>query len=248
MEPIAGLLGVDRGDLSALRYSVCSTSVRYTIDPRMISFAPTVARPQGTWREGTKDELPLLESIYRAFTKRRNGYCIGAGDLGGTGAGHQGTGYGRRSVRAEPDAIYEERGEPKGYIAYAPKYWTIRARPRGPGATRRGTRLRVANADGYRAIWEFLKTFDLANRIWMNTVRSTIRRRTSCSTRGVERDASRPLLGRILDVERRCRFGRMAPKAHRLRATRRDVPLECRPVGVRMSGGASTSRGRSRRS
>ncbi len=172
MEPIAGLLASIAAIYQRYGYSVCSTSVRYTIDPRMINFAPTIARPEGTWREGTKDELPLLESIYRQFAKRRNGYLhrapvIWEGAVLGIGAPESGAGpYGPSLI-----AIYEENGEPQGYLAYATKYMD------DSPFDRAGMGQRIIVRDyawhtptAYRAIWEFLERFDLANRIWMNTV------------------------------------------------------------------------------
>ena len=168
MEPIAGLLASIAAIYQRYGYGVCSTAVRYQIDPRMVNFAPTVPRPEGNWREGSKDELPLLERMYRDFTKARNGYLhrapqIWAGQVMGDPQFGGQAEFGPSLV-----AIYEEGGEPKGYVAYSAKFLEHATDGAGPGQ-RVMVRDYVWNTQGaYRAIWEHLKTFDLANRIWVN--------------------------------------------------------------------------------
>ena len=171
MEPIAGLLASIAAIYQRYGYAVCSTAVRYQIDPRMVNFAPTVPPAEGTWREGSKDELPLLDRMYREFSKGRNGYlhrapAIWDGQvMGNTPGGLAPAGFGPSLV-----AVYEEGGQPKGYVVYAAKFFEeSSADHAGPGQ-RVLVRDFVWNTPGaYRAIWEHIKTFDLANRIWMNS-------------------------------------------------------------------------------
>jgi predicted acetyltransferase len=66
--------------------------------------------------------------------------------------------------------VYEERGEPTGYVAYATKWFENYGD--GAGA---GQRLLVRDyawltPGAYRAMWEFFKTFDLVRRIHMGNV------------------------------------------------------------------------------
>jgi len=148
---------------------VCSTSVRYQIDPKWINFVPSLPPAEGTWREGAKDELPLLERMYREFAKSRNGYLhrapvIWEGQVFGGGGPNFDAGFGPSLV-----AIYEERGEPQGYVAYAAKFMEhAPADNAGPGQ-RIFVRDYAWNTPGaYRAMWQFFKTFDLATRVWVN--------------------------------------------------------------------------------
>ena len=169
MEPIAGLLASMAAIYQRYGYAVCSTAVRYEIDPRMIAFAPTLPPAEGSWREGSPDELPLLDRMYREFTKARNGYLHRAPVI------WDGQVLGRQPAAGNPAefgpslvAVYEEGGEPKGYLAYAAKFFEQSPDNAGPGQ-RVWVRDYVWNTAGaYRAIWDHLKTFDLANRIWVN--------------------------------------------------------------------------------
>ena len=165
-QPLAILTASIAGIYQRYGYAVCTTSVRYNIDPRWIKFAPSVPRPQGGWREGSKDELPLLEQMYREFTKRRNGYLerhpiIWESQTLGVGSQFDPVPLGPSVV-----SIYEEGGEPKGYVAWAPKWLAaFHNDAAGPGQ-RIFVRDFAWNSPGaYRAMWEMFSTFDLAVRI-----------------------------------------------------------------------------------
>ena len=203
MEPIAGLLASIAAIYQRYGYAVCSTAVRFQIDPRMVAFVPTAPRAEGTWREGTPDELPLVERMYREFAKGRNGYlhrapAIWEGQVMGRGGPAMGAGdFGPSLV-----AIYEEGGEPKGYVAYAAK--EIPA-IEGVG---QGQRVMVRDyvwqtPTSYRAIWEHLQTFDLANRIWINSAPvDDPAPHIMLDPRELHATHRDHLLGRIIDVER----------------------------------------------
>lgn len=170
MEPIAGLLASIAAIYQRYGYAVCSTAVRYSIDPRWVSLAPTVPAAEGTWREASKDELPLLDRIYREFSKARNGYlhrapAIWEGQVLGIGPGNMGpAGFGPSLL-----GVYEEAGEPKGYIAYTSKWMDGSPLDNAGPGQRLLVRDFAWNTSGaYRAIWDFLKNFDLVNRIWVN--------------------------------------------------------------------------------
>ncbi len=204
MEPIAGLLASMAAIYQRYGYAVCSTAVRYQIDPRMIAFAPTIPPAEGTWREGSKDELPLLERMYREFTKARNGYLHRAPVI------WDGQVLGRQPAAGNPAdfgpslvAIYEEGGEPKGYIAYAAKFFEQSPDNAGPGQ-RVWVRDYVWNTAGaYRGMWDHLKTFDLANRIWVNCAPvDDPAPHIMLDPRELDATHRDHLLARILDVER----------------------------------------------
>ena len=170
MEPIAGLLASMAAIYQRFGYAVCSTAVRYSIDPKYINFAPTVPEAHGSWREASKDELPLLDRLYREFSRSRNGYlhrapAIWEGQvLGLNVGGMEAGGFGPSLL-----SVYEERGEPKGYVAYAAKFFEDSPLDRAGMGQRVLVRDFVYHTfSAYRAMWDMLKTFDLANRIWVN--------------------------------------------------------------------------------
>lgn len=168
MEPIAGLLASVAAIYQRYGYAVCSTSVRYQIDPKFINFAPSLPPAAGAWREASFDERPLLETMYRQFAQPRNGYLHRApvmwdGQVFGVGGGGDPSPFGKSLL-----AVYEENGTPRGYLAYAAKWFEQSpADNAGPGQRVFVRDLVWNSISAYRAAWEFLKNFDLANRIWL---------------------------------------------------------------------------------
>lgn len=206
MEPIAGLLASIAAIYQRYGYAVCSTAVRYNIDPKYINFAPTVPRAEGTWREATKDELPQLDRLYRDFSRGRNGYLhrapaiwsgqvLGIGDTGGGALG----GFGPSLL-----SVYEEKGEPRGYVAYAARFFDDTTLDRGgPGQRVLVRDFVYHDFSAYRAMWDLLKTFDLANRIWVNAVPlDDAAPHVMLDPRELYATHRDHLLCRILDVER----------------------------------------------
>lgn len=203
MQPVAILLASIAAIYQRYGYAVCSSKYRYAIDPRWVGFAPSVPRPQGTWREVMKDDVAVLQDIYREFITQRTGYLHRAPimwdillglrpDLGGGGE------YGASII-----AVYEEHGAPKGYVAYGAK--GFETHPDGAGA---GQRVMVRDyawltPGAYRAMWDYFKTFDLAARIHVDRAPVDdpafdimLDPRELNATRGDW------LLGRIIDLER----------------------------------------------
>lgn len=201
MEPIAILLASIAAIYQRYGYAVVSSKYRYTIDPRWINIAPSVPKAAGAFREASIDERPLLDRIYRDFAKPRNGFLHRAPVVWD---GHLG-------LRADfgPDmgpsliAVYEEGGEPKGYVLYAARSFETHPDGGPPGQ-------RVAVKDyawltpgAYRAMWDHFKTFDLAARVSIFAApvddpafEIFLDPRELQATRGDW------LLGRIIDLER----------------------------------------------
>ncbi len=203
MEPVAILLASIAGIYQRYGYAVCSSKYRYVIDPKWIDLAPALPTAPGRWREGSKDELPLLESMYREFSEPRNGYLHRAPIV------WEGQIFGLRNDFGGPDvgpsliAIYEEGGVPKGYAAYAAKWIESAADGAGPGQ-RLWVRDYVWNApSAFRAMWEMFRTFDLVARVVVERAPVddpafdlALDPRELHATRGDW------LLGRIIDLER----------------------------------------------
>lgn len=170
MEPLAILGASIAGIYQRFGYAVCTTAVRYAIEPRWINFTPSLAPATGTWREGSKDELPLLENMYREFSHGRNGFLHRAPVM-----------WASQTLGSIPDpnahapgpsviSIYEENGEPKGYVAWAakwmPEWWGDR---RGPGQRVFVRDFVYLTPGAYRAMWEMLRNFDLAATVIIDT-------------------------------------------------------------------------------
>ncbi len=171
MEPLAILSASIAAIYPRYGYAVVTTSVRYNIDPRWINVAPSVPAAPGTWREGSKDELPLLERLYREYSGPRNGYLHRGTfmwetqTLGLHNPFDSGPALGPSVI-----SIYEERGEPKGYVTWAAKWLpSFHGDSAGPGQ-RIWVRDFVWNTPGaYRAMWDFFRTFDLAVRVHVDS-------------------------------------------------------------------------------
>jgi predicted acetyltransferase len=202
-EPLAILTASIAGIYQRYGYAVCASAVRYTIDPRWINLAPSLPPAPGRWREGSKDELPLLQQLYREFCTPRNGplhrapamwenQTLGLGDNAITGS------FGPSLI-----SIYEEGGEPKGYVTWAARFMESHSDGKGPGQ-RVFVRDYVWNTPGaYRAIWELLKTFDLAASIIVdNAPVDDPAMHVLLDPRELHATHRDWILGRVIDVER----------------------------------------------
>ena len=165
-EPIAILTASIAGIYQRYGYAVVTTSVRYSIDPRWIKIAPSLPKPAGAFRDGSKADLPVMERIYEAFTRERNGFLQRIEilwDMQTFGIDAQ---FDPVPLGPSVISIYEEGGEAKGYVAWAPKWLpSFHGDSAGPGQ-RIFIRDYAWNSPGvYRAMWDMFSTFDLAARI-----------------------------------------------------------------------------------
>jgi predicted acetyltransferase len=165
-EPLAILTASIAGIYQRYGYAVVTTSARYSIDPRWIKLAPSLPAAPGAFREGTKEELPLLQRIYDEFTGQRNGFLqrldvVWEMQTLGINAMFDPVPLGPSVI-----SIYEEAGEAKGYVAWAPKWLpSFTLDNAGPGQ-RIVVRDFAWNTPGaYRAMWDMFSTFDLAARV-----------------------------------------------------------------------------------
>jgi len=205
MEPIAILLASLAAIYQRYGYAVVSTAVRYQIDPRSINIAPSVPKAEGTWREGTKDDLPLLQDMYRAFIGPRTGYLHRGRDMWE----HQALGVGGEqsdSSQFGPSliSIYEEGGEPKGYALWAAKWFpSFHLDDGGPGQRVWVRDFAWHTPGAYRAMWDLLRTFDLAARVIIDLAATDDPApHIMLDPRELHATHHDWLLGRIIDVER----------------------------------------------
>ena len=202
-QPIAILTASIAGIYQRYGYAVVSTREELSIDPRWINVAPSIPQATGTWREASKDELPLLQAMYREFSTPRNGYLhrapvIWDAQVLGTIAGGDDLGAGPSLI-----AVYEEAGQPRGYVTYAPKNMNDFSDGAGPGQ-----RLIVRDyvwhtPSAYRAMWDYFKNFDLVKRVFIHRAPADDPAfDVFLDPRELHAMRYDWLLGRIIDVER----------------------------------------------
>lgn len=205
MEPLAILLASIAGIYQRYGYAVTTTSVRFTIDPRWIRFTPSLAPATGTWREGSRDEAPLLDRMYREFSSKRNGYLHRAPVMWDTQT------FGTAPNPGDPQnagpsviSIYEEDGQPAGFVA-----WTARWMPSfhgdhfGPGQRIFVRDFVWLTPGAHRAMWEFFSRFDLAAAIHVDAAPTDDPAfYTLLDPRELNATHRDAILARIIDLER----------------------------------------------
>ncbi len=155
--PIAALNASMAAIYHRYDYSVVSTQHSYRLEPRFLQFPHPLSVPGG-FREAGDDDFPLLVDLYRRFREERIGYV------------HRGRAMWEAGVLAPAPAggnvstlIYQEAGEPLGYLVYC-------AEPIGgePGFAR----LQITVRDliwltpaAYHAAWNHFQPMDLVDRI-----------------------------------------------------------------------------------
>ena len=165
-EPLAILTASIAGIYQRYGYSVVTTAARYSIDPRWIKLAPTLPKATGSFRDGTKDDLPVLQRIYDEFMRDRNGFLQRIDVLWEMQTLGIHSWFDPVPLGESVLSIYEEGGEPKGYVAWSPKWVAAMHLDNAPAGQRIFVRDYAWNTPGaYRAMWDMFSTFDLAQRI-----------------------------------------------------------------------------------
>jgi len=204
LEPLAVLTASIAGIYQRYGYAVCASAVRYAIDPRWISFAPSLPPAPGRWRDGSKDELPLLQQLYREFSEHRNGPLHRAPQMWeaqtlGIGEGMDVNPYGPSVI-----SIYEEDGRPRGYVAWGARWFASHHLDAAGQGQRVFVRDYVWNTPGAaRAVWELFRTFDLAASVIVdNAPVDDPAMHILLDPRELHATHRDWILGRIVDVER----------------------------------------------
>jgi predicted acetyltransferase len=134
-------------------YGIVGSRYIYTVEPRYLQFS-YLQEIRGTLRESHESEFELLVSIYRKFVENRTGYLHRSKptwDFGVLSSPPTGGTLNR--------VVYEEHGEPLGYMIYA-----TQPHPGDPIPNHRIVLRDLVwlNNQAYRAFWEHLATMDLA--------------------------------------------------------------------------------------
>lgn len=170
LEPVAILLASIASIYQRYGYACVSTTVRFDIDPKWINFVPSMPKSSGAWREVKKDQQPLLDEMFTSFIEPRNGWLRRGTPMWDmqvfSGDTYDGVNPGPSLI-----SLYEENGEPQGYVAWAPKFVHSTPSDSGPPGQRIYIRDYVYKTpSAYRAMWDYLKNFDLASRIVFDAV------------------------------------------------------------------------------
>jgi predicted acetyltransferase len=203
LEPIAILGASIAAIYQRYGYAVCSSRYAYTIDPKKIDMVPSLSPSQGAWREASRDELPLLQTMFRHFSEPRNGYlertpAVWESHIMGLGPHFVGPNFGPSLI-----ALYEKAGSPEAYIAYAALSLEQAVDGAGPGQRLVVRDVVYQTPSAYRAVWEFLETFDLVKRvIWPVAPIDDLAFDILLDPRELNATRTDLLLGRIIDAER----------------------------------------------
>lgn len=144
-------------------FSVVSTQVNYSVEPRFIEFA-TQDAVLGCLRRRSHDQWCRLEPVYDAFASQRTGYLRRTPQRWERNVFHSG------SELASTVITYEERDEIVGYLVYTAERSPAEiSGDDGPvlvDVTEFVWRVPAA----YRALWEYLRQIDLARRVTLRRV------------------------------------------------------------------------------
>jgi predicted acetyltransferase len=201
-EPLALLTASISGIYHRYGYAVVSNRQRYRIDPRWINFAPSLPPAEGRMRGGTADDVPLLKDLYKKFAAPRTLYLHRASVIWDSQVLGLQPGFGGDDPGPALVAIYEERGEPQGYVTYTPKWFANFEDNAGPGQRIFVRDLAWLTPSAYRAIWEHFRTFDLAARVQMFAAPDDPAFDILLDPRELQATRADHILGRIIDVER----------------------------------------------
>jgi predicted acetyltransferase len=194
LQPLAVLYASQAAIYQRFGYGIVSTHYRYRVEPRYLQFARREEAP-GSLREASKeDEFGLLVDLYRRFREQRTGYV------------HRGRPMWEQNALGKPPPghvktvlVYEEDGEPQGYVIYT----TGLGRFDGPGP---GQVLSISDLvwltpAAYRSFWERFARFDLVHDVvWNSAPQDDPLPHLLLEPRMLHATAHDGLLARIIDV------------------------------------------------
>lgn len=194
-EPIAALYASQAAIYQRYGYGLVSTQHRYTTEPRFLRFAQPLPE-RGALRESSRDEFALLVDLYRTFRERRTGYL------------HRGAAMWEAGVLAPPASgdrltilIYEEEGQPLGYLVFTSGPSTPVGN--GPAQQIQVRDLCWLTPAAYRACWDHLARFDLVNRItWAVVPPDDPLPYLLLEPRMLHDESRDGIYGRVIDVDR----------------------------------------------
>jgi predicted acetyltransferase len=138
-------------------YSVVSTQLRYTVDPRHIEFSESLPET-GRFRAVAREDLSTIQPVYEAFAEQRTGYLVRSDHEWQ----HLVIGYGPNKPLL---VAYEDEGATQGYLIYWPEQKPREAMQFGGTVVATAGELVWRTPGAYRALWNYLRRIDLARQI-----------------------------------------------------------------------------------
>ncbi len=177
-------------------YGIVSTHHRYTVAPRDLVFAQPMGDDlaPGRLRELADDEADLLKTLYRDFVKSRTGYLHRGDATWKTGVLWQ-----RSPNEQLYKVVYEENGQPLGYVIYSLKG---ERRPHGePWQKIEIADLVWLTPQAYRALWRHFSGAGLVFEIrWPCVPQDDPLPHLLLEPRRLNMRASDGLLARVVDL------------------------------------------------
>ncbi|MBW2061651.1 MAG: GNAT family N-acetyltransferase [Deltaproteobacteria bacterium] len=194
-QPLAILYASQAAIYHRFGYAVVSMFNEYSIEPRYLQFA--LVRPgTGAVREAGDDEFELFKDLYRRFCAERTGYI------------HRSKITWEAGVLASPPkggvlsrVIYEEAGEPLGYIIYAVEPHPVR-KSTGPWQQLFVRDLVWLTASAFQAAWNSLASMDLVRNIKCRAPEDDPLPHLLAEPRMLHSTSYDGLLARIVDIEK----------------------------------------------
>ena len=174
-------------------YAIVSKQNSYEIEPRHIQFKSLKHfNKTGMLKQVHKNELEILDKIYREFTAQRTGYLIRDKFKWETGVlsppPFTGTVYDK--------VVYEEDGIPLGYVIY-----TVEPHLQGHKISIRD--MSWLSISAYYGIWNYFTKMDIAHSIhWMQVPPDDPMPYLIVELNALSIKSARGLLARIVDIEK----------------------------------------------
>ena len=178
-------------------YAIVSTQNSYEIEPGNIQFKSLKhLNKTGKLKQLHKDEVDILDKIYRNFTTQRTGYLIRDKFKWETGV---------LNPPSAPDTVfdkvvYEENGIPLGYVIY-----TVEPHLQGHKISIRD--MAWLSISAYYGIWSYFTKMDLANKIhWRQAPSDDPLPHLIVEPMRLNIKRTRGFLSRIVDIEKAIPF------------------------------------------
>ncbi len=194
-QPVAALYASRAAIYRRYGYSVVVTHNTYKVEPRYIQFIAG-KEPKGSFREAGESDTDTLTLLYDRFIADRTGYL------------RRNTDMWKRRLNPTPreghlqsKVIYEEDGEPQGYVIYTAS--AVHEGRNKPGQNIWIGDMAWLTPSAYRAIWELFSRMDIAFEItWGGAPSDDPLPHLLMEPRMLNKTSRDAVLARIVDVER----------------------------------------------
>ncbi|MBN2238320.1 MAG: GNAT family N-acetyltransferase [Dehalococcoidales bacterium] len=194
-KPVTALYATRAAIYHRYGYSSVVTSGSYTVEPRDIQFIAGWER-SGNFREAGEADMSVFSDLYNRFIEKRTGYLRRSEDMWKRQLEPS-----KREGGENYAVIYEEEGEPQGYVLYA-------TTPLPPGRSKWGNNISIRDfiwltPSAYRSIWDFFSRMDIITEVtWGQVPGDDPLPHLLLEPRRLSQKQSDGLYGRIVDIEK----------------------------------------------